>query len=262
MEAIQGAFGDIIWGVKLAPLWLKLGWEQTLARFRRTVLGPFWLTANLLAIAFALSFVFGALLGVDWRKNFAMIITGILSWGIAGAYLSDAANVFISAGDLMQTMKLPLSFHIFLMMFKNFINFAAQLIALWVVLGLMGLGAVPTWELLISLPLVLAIACLVSLIIGMPATRFRDINQTILFAVQLLFFITPIFWSPSQMGGKRGAILSLNPFAHVLELVRQPLLGRSPSMIHWEWGFGTFIVLSIVAMGMLVLYRKRVVFWL
>jgi ABC-type polysaccharide/polyol phosphate export permease len=83
-----------------------------------------------------------------------------------------------------------------------------------------------------------------------------------LFAVQLLFFVTPIFWSPSQMGGKRGAILSLNPFAHMLELVRQPLLGRSPSLIHWEWGIGTFIVLSIVAIGMLVLYRKRVVFWL
>ena len=262
MDAVEGAFRDIIDGVKLAPLWTRLAWEQTVARFRRTIFGPFWLTANLLAISISLSLVFGGLLGQDYRTNFALIISGILSWNIIGAVLNDAAGTFIAAGGWMQTMKLPLTFHILLMMMRNFINFLAQLIALWIVLAIMHLGALPTWQLLFGLPIVLVDGALLSMIVAIPSTRFRDINQTVGFAVQVLFFLTPVFWIPAQMHGKRRIIFELNPFAHLLELVRQPLLGRAPALADWEWGAGMMVVLSIVCVVLLALYRKRVVFWL
>src|ERR1700761_2903721 len=116
MDAVEGAVRDIIDGFRLTPLWSRLGWEQTVARFRRTIFGPFWLTANLLAISFSLSFVFGGLMGQEYRSNFAMIIAGILTWNLIGGVIGEAAGVFISAGPTMQTMKLPLSFHVLLMM--------------------------------------------------------------------------------------------------------------------------------------------------
>jgi ABC-type polysaccharide/polyol phosphate export permease len=262
MEALQAAFRDLIDGVRLAPLWLTLGWEQTAARFRRTVLGPFWLTANLLALAFALAFVMGGLSGGS-HSNFPNIIAGVLCWSLTGAYLADASNTFISAGDLMNTMKLPLTFHVLLMMYKNVINFLAQLIALWVVLFLLKLGAVPDISLLLGLPIVVINACFLSMIIAMPATRFRDVQQTIVVSVQILFFLTPVFWSPANMqGAKKSIMLTLNPFAHLLELIRQPVLGHVPDLIHWEWGIGLMFLLGTTAVVMLTLYRKRIVFWL
>ena len=251
MDAVEDAFRDIMDGLRLAPLWSRLAWEQTVARFRRTVLGPFWLTANLLAM-----------MGANWRPNFPLIISGILCWSIIGGVLGDAAGVFISAGPLMQTMKLPLSFHVLLMMMRNFINFLAQLIALWIVLALLRLGSLPTWQFLIGLPIVLIDGALLSLIVAIPSTRFRDINQTVGFLVQILFFLTPVFWVPAQMTGKKAILFGLNPFAHLLELIRQPLLGRAPALIHYEWGIGIMIILAITAVGCLALYRKRVVFWL
>jgi len=263
MEAIKAAFRDIIDGVLLAPLWLTLGWEQTLTRFRRTVLGPFWLTANLLAMAFALSFIMGGLLGNgNWRSNFALIISGILCWSITGGYLPDASSTFIAAGDLMNTMRLPLTFHVLLMLYKNFINFLAQLIALWVLLFLFKMGSIPDISLLLGLPIVLIDGALISMIVAIPAVRFRDVYQSISFGSQILFFLTPVFWSPEQMQGKRSIILKMNPFAHLLELIRQPVLGRTPSLIHWEWGIGLMIVLGAIVITMLTLYRKRIVFWL
>jgi ABC-type polysaccharide/polyol phosphate export permease len=263
MEALKAAFRDIIDGVRLAPLWLTLGWEQTAARFRRTVLGPFWLSANLLSLAFALSFVFGGMFGNgNWRANFALLIAGILSWQITGGYLPDASNTFISAGDLMNTMRLPLTFHIFLMMYKNVINFLAQLIALWVVWIFLRMGSVPDASLLLSLPIVLINSLFLSLIVAMPATRFRDVFQSVAFFSQVMFFMTPVFWPPAQMSGSKAIILTLNPFAHLLELIRQPLLGRTPSLIHWEWGIGLMFVLGGIAITMLTFYRKRIVFWL
>ena len=262
MDAVEGAIRDIIDGIRLAPLWSRLAWEQTVARFRRTIFGPFWLTANLLAISFSLSVVFGGLLGQNYRTNFALIISGILSWSLIGPVMGEAAGVFISAGGMMQTMKLPLTFHVLLMMTRNVINFLAQLIALWIVLAVLRLGSPPTWHLLLGLPIVLIDMSLLSLILALPSTRFRDINQTVGFAVQILFFITPVFWVPAQMHGKRRLLFDLNPFAHLLEMVRQPLLGRAPALMHFEWGIGMMVVLSAVVVAMLALYRKRVVFWL
>jgi ABC-type polysaccharide/polyol phosphate export permease len=100
------------------------------------------------------------------------------------------------------------------------------------------------------------------MIIAMPATRFRDVQQTIAVSVQILFFLTPVFWAPASMQGKRSIILTLNPFAHLLELIRQPLLGSTPSFVHWEWGIGLMFVLGVTAVTMLAMYRKRIVFWL
>ena len=258
----EGALRDIIDGAKLAPLWIRLGWEQTVARFRRTVFGPFWLTANLLAISFALSVVFGILMGQNYRDNFAIIISGVLSWSLIGGVMNDAAGVFISSGSWMQTMRMPLSFYIFLMLTKDFINYLAQLIALWIVLALLRLGSPPTWQLLIGLPIVLLNGSLLSMIIAMPSTRFRDINQTVGFLTQVLFFITPVFWVPKQTQGRSALIYQLNPFAHLLELIRQPVLGYAPALIHYEWAAAITVVLSITCFVMLALFRKRVVFWL
>jgi hypothetical protein len=39
-------------------------------------------------------------------------------------------------------------------------------------------------------------------------------------------------------------------------------LGHTPSLVHWEWGFGLMFVLSATAITMLTFYRKRIVFWL
>ena len=258
----EGALRDIIDGVKLAPLWLRLGWEQTVSRFRRTVFGPFWLTANLLAISFSLSVVFGMLMGQNYRQNFATIISGVLSWSLIGGVMSDAAGVFISSGSWMQTMRMPLSFYVLLMLTRDFINYLAQLIALWIVLAVLRLGAPPDPTLLIGLPIVLLDGALLSMIIAMPSTRFRDINQTVGFAVQILFFITPVFWAPNQTHGHAALIYQLNPFAHLLELIRQPVMGKVPQLVHYEWAAAITVVLFATCFTMLALFRKRVVFWL
>ena len=260
MDAVD-AFRDIIDGFRLTPLWLRLGWEQTIARFRRTILGPFWLTANLLAISFSLAFVSGALIGGNYRQNFSLIIGGVLTWGLIGGVLSEAAGIFIASAGLMHTMKLPLSFHV-LLMHRAFINFLAQLIAFWFVLAILRLGALPTWPILITVPLLLANMALMSLLVAVPSTRFRDIHQTVQFAIQVMFFLTPIFWSPSNIHGRMAIVVNGNPLGHLLELVREPLLGRVPAPADWAWGVGLLIGQSILVIVVLALFRKRVVFWI
>lgn len=259
---LSAAAQDIIDGAKMAPLWVSMGWEQTVSRFRRTILGPFWLAANFIVIAFSMAYVFGGMAAGGAHSLLPKLMAGLLAWGILGAPISEAAGVFISAGPMMHAQRMPLSFHVYLLMFRATINFVAQLLALWLIYLLLRIGALPAWPILLGLPLVLITSFLLSLILAMPSTRFRDVNQLTGFGFQILFFVTPVFWDSSQMKPRYRFILDYNPFAHYVELIREPLLGRVPAMIHYEWTLCSILVLSVVAVALLALYRKRVIFWL
>jgi ABC-type polysaccharide/polyol phosphate export permease len=259
---VSEAVTDIIDGLKLAPLWTALGWDQTVSRFRRTVLGPFWLTANLLAISFSLSVVFGGLMGTDYRATFALIVSGVLSWSLIGGPIGESATLFMSSASVMMSQKLPLSFHVFLMMYRTCINFVSQLLALWVVLLVLRLGAPPSWQVLIGLPITISTVALMSLVTAFPAVRFRDLGQLVGAITQLLFFVTPVIWAPINMNHRQRLMAEYNPLAHLLAIVREPLLGHAPSMNDWIWSIGAFLVSTAAAILVLALYRKRVVFWI
>ncbi len=261
-HAFRAALTDLVEGVRLAPLWSGLGWEQTVGRFRRTVLGPFWLATTLLSMGFALSFVFGGMMGTPWRENFPYVLAGILSWGLVGSGIGEGANMFLNGAGMMQVQKLPLSFHAWLSISRIFINFLAQLITYWVVLLILGLAAIPSWTILFSLPLAIIATLLGSLVVALPSTRFRDVGFMVGFMIQLLFFMTPIFWRAGHSTGFRHMVVNYNPFTHLVALIRLPLLGEAPSLSDWVWGLGwtgTMLVLTVVLLAFL---RKRVIFWL
>ncbi len=258
----SAAIADLVDGARLAPLWLSLGWQQILARFRRTVLGPFWLSANLFAIAFAMTYIFGGLMGGNYTSLFPTLMSGLISWSLIGGPLAEAPSLFIGSAGLLTSQKLPISFHVFLMMHRAFINFVAQLIAGWAIYLLFRVGSPPAWQILIGIPLVMVNIFFISLIVAVPSTRFRDLNQLATFIIQILFFLTPVFWAPERLGAHYRFILDYNPFAHMLELIRQPMLGRAPAMIHYAWSIGAAVVFGGLAIVLLALYRKRIVFWL
>jgi ABC-2 type transport system permease protein/lipopolysaccharide transport system permease protein len=259
---LSEAVADIVDGLKLAPLWSGLGWEQTISRFRRTVLGPFWLTANLLAISFGLSVVYGGLMGTDYRASFAMIVSGVLSWSLIGGAIGESATLFMVSTSTMMSQKLPLSFYVFLMMYRVCINFVAQLITLWVVLLILRLGAPPAWQLIIGLPITIWSVTMISLVVAFPATRFRDLGQLVTAVLQLLFFITPVIWAPINMSHRQRLMVMYNPFAHLLAIVREPLIGHAPTASDWTWAIAILFASTATAIAVLALYRKRVIFWL
>ncbi|CAN5288129.1 ABC transporter permease [soil metagenome] len=256
------AIEDLVAGARLAPLWWRVGIEQTVARYRRTLLGPFWLASSTLATAFSLAVVFGSIFRVSLSESFPFIMSGVVAWSVTGGMLAEGANVFMIGAGIMQVQKLPLSFHSYLLVNRMMINFLHQIVAFWAVMLLIRLFPVPHWQLLLSLPLTAATAVLFSIPVGMLATRYRDINYLIGFVAQALFMLTPVFWKKGQMSPKIQWIADYNPFAHMLEIVRQPLLGHPALMHDWLASLAFFALSAVLAVVSLTLHRRRVVFWL
>ena len=55
------AIRDIRDGILLWPLWGRLGWNDILQRYRRSLLGPFWLTASMAIMVVSLGVLYANL---------------------------------------------------------------------------------------------------------------------------------------------------------------------------------------------------------
>lgn len=262
VRSLKAALQDLYDGAALMPLWWRVAVEQTVTRYRRTLLGPFWLASTTLATAFSLSVVFGSIFGGNFRDSMPFIMIGVVSWSMTGGLLPDSANTFVSGAGIMQVQKLPVSFHAYLQISRALINFAHQVVGLWLVLLVMGLAVVPHWHLLLTLPIVLMAGFFLAIPLGMLSLRFRDINYMVSFVAQAMFMLTPVFWRRTQMPGHLHWIVDLNPFAHLLEIIRQPMQGHPAPMGDLIASLAFMVSVALLAVGSLTFFRRRVVFWL
>jgi ABC-2 type transport system permease protein/lipopolysaccharide transport system permease protein len=99
-----------------------------------------------------------------------------------------------------------------------------------------------------------------SFTIGIVSARFRDIPQLITSFVQILFFMTPIFWKPESLRG-HAYVTEFNPFFHLLEIVRAPLLGNTPTAADYIAVLLLTLINIAIASAFFSRYRARIAYW-
>ena len=261
-EAVPAqALADIVNGGRLYELWIRFAFHDIRQRFRRSVLGPFWLTISMGTMVAVLGFVFSTLFQQDISKTLPYIATGLIFWGLLTTCINEGATVFIAAESDIRNLPMPLSVHFYRMMARNVITWVFNMAIYLVVLVYFGLA--PGWNALMFIPgfiLFLVNAAWMSLVAGVLSTRYRDIPQVIANVIQVFFFLTPIFWSPENLPN-RPAFVALNPFYHLIEIVRAPLLGAVVPPESW----GLCIGIALAGLGFTAwLYRRahtRIAYW-
>ena len=85
-----------------------------------------------------------------------------------------------------------------------------------------------------ALILVCIIMAWVTLMLALIGTRFRDLQPIIATILQLFFFVTPLIWDRDQIAGRAHPIwVDINPFYHIIEIMRAPMLGKVPPL-YWH----------------------------
>jgi ABC-type polysaccharide/polyol phosphate export permease len=80
--------------------------------------------------------------------------------------------------------------------------------------------------------------------------------------LQISLFVTPVFWPPHLLSGlTRLVFVDLNPLFAFINVVREPLLGKTPSL----WSYLVILVVTLVGwvatFKAFSRYRKRIAFW-
>lgn len=262
------AFGDLAAGWKQRNLWGHLGLQDVKQGYRRSVLGPLWITISMAVMAFALGILYSALFGLPIEEFLPYVATGLIIWTFISGCINQGTEVFIKNEGLIKQLPAPLSVHVFrlvwnqvLLFFHNIAVWAALMLIFWRPLGFEALLAIPGFL------IVVANGLWVAFLVGIIATRFRDIPPVMGSIVQLSFFLTPIVWVYADFRnrggsvGERARLAEFNPFLHFLEILRAPMIGDPIVLRHWIIALAITVVGWTLALFALRNYRARVSYW-
>jgi lipopolysaccharide transport system permease protein len=255
------AIRDAVGGAALWPLWVKLGWNDILQKYRRSLLGPLWLTASMAIMVISLGVVYAQLFKMPLSHFMPFLSVGLLIWGYISMLLGESGSLFTGAESYIKQVRLPYSVYIYRFVWSKVIIFAHNfVIYLGIIIyfeiwpGAVALYAIPGFL------LVTFNGAVASVYLGMASARFRDIPQIIASFIQILFFITPIMWKPETLGHD-SSLIAFNPFFHLLEIVRSPLLGQVPSEENYVAVALITIVNVALAAAFFVRFRSRISYW-
>ena len=255
------------WGQR--QLWGHLGWQDIRQRYRRSVLGPIWITISMAVTAIALGILYAGLFGNPLEEQLPYILVGFIVWAFISGCILEGADVFIKNEGLIKHLPAPISVHVYRLVWRQSLLFAHNLIVYAVMLVIWPQPL--DWSSLLALPAFVLLAlngAWVALLFGMASSRFRDLNPIIGSVVQLMFFLTPIVWiyedflnSPNPAIAERARLAEINPFLHYIEMIRRPMLGEDIIWRNWVVVLAITLVGWAVTMWAMRRYRTRVPYW-
>ena len=233
-------------------------------RYRRSSLGPFWITISTAVMVTCIGLIFGGLFRSPMSEFLPFLASGLIIWTFISSCLTEGTSVFVSAEPVIKQLSLPLFTHILRMVARNLYIFAHNIVIFPIVLLCVQRGIGINVVFFIPGLFLLTVNLLwMSLTLGLICTRFRDMTQIVISGLQLFFYVTPVIWMPSLLPARTSVmILEPNPMYHLMEIVRAPLMNQAPSLSNWLFSF----LFAVLGWSFSILffnkYRSRIAYWL
>jgi ABC-type polysaccharide/polyol phosphate export permease len=258
------ALSDIASATRRYYLVGMLGWQDVRQRYRRSALGPFWLTVRMGVMIGTIGFVFGQIFNSPMAEYLPFLAVGMILWSFISSVITEGCNGFIAAEGIIKQLPIPLFVHILRIIWRNVLILAHNIVIFPLVL--LAVGKPFSWVAFISIPgLLLVIVNLtwIALILGVLCARYRDLPQIVGSILQILFYLTPIMWMPDLVPARTGLyLLDSNPVYHLLQIIRSPLLGQLPTITNWEVSLGLALIGWSIAVAFYGRYKRRIAYWL
>lgn len=245
--------------------WVFTAWFRFLVRYRRTVLGPIWmLVAPTLFIA-TLGLLFAQIGARDITVFLPHLTIGIVVWTLISGFVMGGATVAQRNRQTILQGGLSLTDIVMVEVCSTLIMFLHQTVLIVVILA--AFGVAQSWSSLISLfGLVLLVAngIWLTYVFAILGARYRDLSEIVQAIMRIAFLATPIIWMPDAVGGRSvvmSVFLAYNPFYHVLEVIRAPLLGTTIAPLTWAVAIGLPVLGSAVAYLLHQRYARFVPLW-
>lgn len=227
------AAADLKGSLKRLGLAWSLARHDVIARYRGSILGPFWITLSMGLMVLGIGFLYASLFKQPIDKFLPFVALGLVFFQTMSGIITEGCDTFVQARGMLSQTAIPMFTFVWRTIFRSAINLAHHLIIVAAVLVFFGAWRHMNLALaLIGVLLLLLNAGWLSMVAGIVSARFRDIPPVVASIMQFAIFMTPVFWLPSVFPD-RHAVLLFNPFAHMLQAVRGPLLGEAVPAITW-----------------------------
>jgi ABC-type polysaccharide/polyol phosphate export permease len=207
-----------------------------------TVLGWAWPLVRQLVQLGVLVFIFGSVLDLGIEHFAVFVFSGLIAWNWFSAGIGVASTSLLDHRHLLHQPRLPPAV---IPIVAVVVPLVDVLMALPVLVLLLEIEAgVPLTILLIPV-LVAAQLVLMSGIAWLTSSAsvfLRDVPNMVLVGLNVLFYLTPVFYGLKVIPEKYADLLDLNPMATVVTSYRAILLGESLP--------GTFAIVYTVVLSL------------
>jgi lipopolysaccharide transport system permease protein len=264
-DPLRLAVHDFMQGLYKWPIWIMLAWQDLRLRYRRSVLGPFWFTLSMAITIYSMGFLYSHLFHTDLQTYFPFLTAGMLGWALVSGLIIDLVEVFCLSDNLIKQISLPYTLYIHRVTARNFMIFFHNVVVIVPVILVFHEKAHFNLYLLLLLPglfLIYVNAIAWGMVLGMLGGRYRDVPQLIRSVIQIVFFLTPVMWSPASFSAAKQSLILLNPFYAFIELIRAPLLGTAPAASLLVIVAAVTITGLIACIFFMKHYRARIIYWI
>ncbi|NLG96475.1 MAG: ABC transporter permease [Chloroflexi bacterium] len=227
-------------------------------RYRGSYMGMLWSLINPLIMLLIYTFVFSVVFNARWRPTdevvplgeFAItLFAGLIPFNLFSEVVNRSPGIIFSYPNYVKKVIFPLEILPVMItgtaLFTSFVSLVILTLASWVFMHVFS----PT---MIFLPLIYIPLVLLSLglgwILASLGVYIRDIGQAIPLVVQVLLFVSPIFYSTSSVPEQYRAIIMINPLTMIVNDFRQLLLWGQFFPVK-EWLVWTIISGFIAVVG-------------
>lgn len=254
---------DILGSLRKWEFWFYLGWNDIAKQYRRSFIGPVWITLNSAIFIVAFGLVGAQLFKHPLEEYLPYFCAGQILFSFFTNLLNEGCNVYSNAAAFLKQTPYPKTAFVFRVVWRSLILLAHNFVVILIVLLWSGHFSEVAWPMFILAMLITVLSGLFAVaILGALAARFRDIPLIISSIMQIAFFVTPVMWRPEQLTERAQILVVWNPLAAYLDILRQPLLGGTASGTSWLMVFGMLVTMAV---GFVLLYRvarRRIVYWL
>jgi lipopolysaccharide transport system permease protein len=203
-----------------------LTWKDIKVKYKQALLGFLW--AILQPILMTAVFVLFSKVVKFWEQEnnipyTLFVLSGILFWNLFSNAVTHSANSIVSNAHIIKKIYFPRIFFPISAVLVSLFDFFMGIIVYIPIM--IYFNHYPSFWVIFILPLCILLTVLVSLGIGCFFSslnvKYRDVKYIIPFAVQLLFFISPVFYIHSYVTNKFLLMFYyFNPMTGILELLR------------------------------------------
>ncbi len=251
---------QILFNIKNYNVWLYAGIHDLKKKYRKTLLGPLWNVLSNILLMIVITGVWTQVFDISVKEFVPHVFTGLIIWFfltdiivgsttiITEKWHSYFQNVFI---PILSICLRYLSTNLFIFLH----NFPILLILMFYLSSLQNILLV-----FIGLIILLLNTIWLTILMVFLGTRYRDIKPLASSIMAAGTLITPIMWK-KEMLGKYEEYVYLNPFTHIIEVIRAPLIGEKIEMFVYLTNF-SFIFFGFISVYFLFkLKGSKLIYW-
>jgi lipopolysaccharide transport system permease protein len=254
---------ELLRSLRAWNVWWAIALDDVLSRYRRTALGPLWIVLAQAAFVVGLYVLHRTLYAAQEQQGqYLLYLSASMPvWSLLASLILEGSTSLLRAKGFIESYPLPLPIYMIRSIIASVMLFAHMLLVYVVVLLFVRPPLEPT--LLLAIPgllIVMVFGLGVTLLLGPLAARYRDIGPASAAAMNLMFVMSPVFWVPTPQQ-KQELLLQLNPFYHLLEVVRTPLTGGPIEAYHWVAAGGIALVTLVAGFVVFARTRSTISYW-